>query len=98
MSAEDAARLNAIASVATHVEDTIALVEQPAVAHDAPATLELAEGDQATYGVWLATQPTGTVTVAVSVAGDGVTATPSSLTFTRDAWNTKQTVTVAAAR
>ncbi|MDE0669548.1 MAG: SwmB domain-containing protein, partial [bacterium] len=34
---------------------------------------------------------------AVSVAGDGVTATPSILTFTRDAWNTKQTVTVAAA-
>ncbi|MDE0693618.1 MAG: SwmB domain-containing protein, partial [Gammaproteobacteria bacterium] len=66
VSAEDAAKLTAIASVATHGEDTIALVEQPAVAHDAPATLELAEADQATYGVWLATQPTGTVTVAVS--------------------------------
>ena len=54
------------------------------------------EGDT-TYEVVLATQPTGEVTVRVTVSGNrDVTVEPSSLTFDASSWDTEQTVTVSA--
>ena len=62
-------------------------------------SLTLDEGGNATYDVSLATQPTGTVTVRVTAAGDrDVSVTPGSLTFTASGWDTAQTVTVEAAQ
>ena len=62
------------------------------------ATLGVAEGDDAEYTVRLATQPTATVTVAVTgQASTDLTLSAASLTFTTSTWNTVQTVTVSAA-
>ncbi len=67
------------------------------------AALAVPEGGEASYGVRLATLPTGSVTVKVAQSADGardadlaVTA-GASLTFTTANWNTDQTVTIAAA-
>ena len=55
------------------------------------------EGD-ATYRVSLSTEPTGEVTVRVTVSGNrDVTVDPTSLTFTADTWDNEQMVTVSAA-
>ncbi|MFC4586266.1 glycoside hydrolase family 6 protein [Sphaerisporangium corydalis] len=66
-----------------------------------PTSVTVPEGGTATYGVRLAAQPTGNVTVS-STAGSGdsdVTVTGgSSLTFTTSNWNTAQNVTVSAAQ
>ena len=65
-----------------------------------PASLSVGEGDAtgAAYTVKLATQPSETVTVAVSGhTGTDLTLDKASLTFTTDNWNTAQTVTVTAA-
>ena len=63
-----------------------------------PGPVTLTEGGDTTYEVTLATQPTGTVTVRVTVSGNrDVTVEPSSLTFTADDWDVAQTVTVSAA-
>ena len=58
------------------------------------------EGKSASYTVSLATQPSGTVTVAVSrSSGDSdLTLDKSSLIFTTSNWSTGQTVTVSAAQ
>ncbi|MEW5801895.1 MAG: hypothetical protein AB1847_07280 [bacterium] len=58
--------------------------------------LETSEtGDEDTFTVKLATEPTAEVTIAVSSSDTGEgTATPASLTFTAANWNTAQTVTV----
>ena len=64
---------------------------------EGPLTLD--EGDNAAYVVSLATEPTGTVTVRVTVSGDrDVSVDPGTLTFTASDWDTAQTVTVAAAQ
>ncbi|MDE0337620.1 MAG: hypothetical protein OXI80_08105, partial [Caldilineaceae bacterium] len=58
------------------------------------------EGGSGFYTVWLATQPTDTVTVAITGhAGTDLTLDPASgeLTFTPTSWKSPQTVTVAAA-
>ena len=60
-------------------------------------SLEIDEGDSATYTVVLTSQPTATVTVGVGTSSDSdpdVTASPATLTFTTGSWNTPQTVTV----
>ena len=58
----------------------------------------LTEEGSMTYRVTLTTQPTGAVTVRVTVSGNrDVTVEPSSLAFTADNWNVEQTVTVSAA-
>ena len=65
-----------------------------------PTQVEVPEGGEATYTLELAFQPTATVTVAVSPMTGGdpdLTATPALLMFTRDNWDTAQTVTVEAA-
>ncbi len=60
-------------------------------------TLGVTEGDDAEYTVRLATEPSGTVTVAITgQAGTDLTLDKSSLTFTTSTWNTAQTVTVTA--
>ena len=59
--------------------------------------LDVDEGDDASYTVKLATAPTGTVTVAITVpAGTDLTLDETSLTFTTSTWNDEQTVTVTA--
>ncbi len=61
-------------------------------------TLTIEEGDSDTYTVKLATEPTGAVKVSIGGASEtDLTVSPSSLTFTRDNWNTAQMVTVKAA-
>ncbi|GAA3834225.1 hypothetical protein GCM10022226_64460 [Sphaerisporangium flaviroseum] len=66
-----------------------------------PTSVSVPEGGTATYGVRLAAQPTGNVTVT-STAGTGdadLTVTGGgSLTFTSANWNTAQNVTVSGAQ
>ena len=65
-----------------------------------PRTLTVLEGGASTYTVVLGSEPTGDVTVTVSVGGgsDDVTVSPSGLTFTSSNWGTPRTVTVTAAQ
>ena len=65
-----------------------------------PTSVTVTEGGDAEYTVRLATEPTATVTVAITGhSGTDLTLDPSSarLTFTTSNWNTVQTVTVSAA-
>ena len=55
------------------------------------------EGQTATYTVSLLTEPSGTVTVAISSDNADVTTNPARLTFTTTDWSTAQTVTITAA-
>ena len=62
-----------------------------------PATVTVDEGDSSSYTVVLDTEPTGTVTVAISGhTSTDLTLGANSLTFTTSNWDTVQTVTVAA--
>ena len=62
-----------------------------------PAALAVVEGGQASYTVKLATEPTNTVTVAISGhAGTDLMLDETSLEFTTSTWNDVQTVTVTA--
>ncbi len=62
-----------------------------------PTSLDVDEGDDASYTVKLATAPTDTVTVAIAVsAGSDLTLDDASLEFTTSTWNETQTVTVTA--
>ena len=63
----------------------------------APTTLEVEEGGDGAYTVVLASQPTGSVTVAVEGVTDEVTVDRESLTFTPQTWSDPQTVTVSVA-
>ena len=61
-------------------------------------TLSVPEGSSADYTVQLATEPEGgSVTVAITGAGNGLTPSPTSLTFTAANWNTARSVRVTAA-
>ena len=65
------------------------------------SSVEVTEGDTATYTVKLDRQPSATVTVDVTslTTGDAtVTVSPSQLTFTRTNWDTAQDVTVTGAQ
>ena len=61
-----------------------------------PTALMVNEGSSGTYTVKLASQPSASVTVAVTGAVGEVTVNPTSLTFTSTTWNSAQTVTVTA--
>ena len=62
------------------------------------STLSVPESGSATYTVKLDTQPVGgDVTVTITGAGGGLTASPTTLTFTATNWSAAQTVTVSAA-
>ena len=61
------------------------------------ATLEIEEGNSATYTVVLGTEPAGDVTVTIGgVTDTDVTLDKTVLTFTTQNWDTAQTVTVTA--
>ena len=65
-----------------------------------PTALTVAEGDSVKYSVVLTTQPSGDVTVAISLASgsdEDVTVSDESLTFTAETWSTAQDVWVRAA-
>ena len=76
-------------------DDTAVLVGQPCIA-------DVGGRESSSYTVKLATEPTASVTVAISVhAGtdltlSGTTLTNNALTFTPSNWNTARTVRVAA--
>ncbi len=71
-----------------------------------PTSLTLNEGGTGAYDVWLATQPTNSVTVTITTAGDTQAidiASPEAdgdgvhkLTFTTGNWSVPQTVTLVA--
>ena len=62
-----------------------------------PTSLTVAEGGNGSYTVKLATQPTASVTVAVSGhSGTDLSLDETSLTFSTTNWSTTQTVTVSA--
>ena len=87
-----AARPITIAAVtATELDD------DRAVTLSAP-NVSVPEGGTTSYTVVLATQPTADVRIAVGRQGADadLTASPTTLTFTPDDWNTPQTVTLAA--
>ena len=64
--------------------------------------LRISEGKSETFTVKLATQPSGTVSVAISPfsyfddVSDALTISPTSLSFTTSNWNQPQTITVSA--
>ncbi len=62
-----------------------------------PSAVTVGEGGSAKYTVALATEPSATVTVAISGHADtDVTLSAASLEFTATTWNEAQTVTVSA--
>ena len=61
------------------------------------SNLTVTEGESATYTVALATEPSGTVTVAVSGVSGDLSLDRARLAFTRGDWDEPQTVTVGAA-
>ena len=62
-----------------------------------PTTVNMSEGDTASYALVLDTEPTGTVTVTAAAAGDtDITIPPTTLTFDASNWNVVQTVTVTS--
>ena len=72
--------------------DTAAVVAEP-------SPLDVGEGSAQPFDVSLATQPTGEVTVSISVTdddGDTVSVQPTSLRFTATDWKTPKPVTVTA--
>ena len=64
----------------------------------APRPVVVDEQSTATYRVWLATQPSGNVSVAIGgTSNTDVSLDETSLTFTTTNWDEPQTVTVTAA-
>ena len=60
--------------------------------------MAVSEGGSNTYSLVLSSAPTGDVTISVNVpTGNDLAASPASLTFTSENWDTMQTVTVSAA-
>ncbi len=77
---------------------TVALTDDDASRLSVPASLSVDEGGSEDYTVVLESEPTSSVTVAVTVAaGSDLVASPPSLTFTQQNWSQPQTVTVTAA-
>ena len=63
-----------------------------------PTSLTIREGGSGTYELQLTSRPTETVTVQMTtdLMGTDLTATPTTLRFTRDNWTEKQTVSLMA--
>ena len=86
------------ASVSNTLPVTVTDDDEPAVVLSETG-LTVTEGDAAgsSYTVKLATEPTGSVSVAITGhAGTDLTLDKTTLTFTADNWDTAQTVTVSA--
>ena len=77
---------------------TVLTQSTPAIVAN-PTSLSIIQGSTGTFGVTLSKAPTSNVTVAVAAASGGnagLTASPTSLTFTPSNYNTAQNVTVTA--
>ena len=62
-----------------------------------PSSLNVTQGSTGTFTLALSSAPTANVTVAIAASGNsGLTASPTSLTFTPSNYSTPQTVTVTA--
>ena len=100
--ANDAATLLHTASGGDYAGETASVAVTVTDDDDVGLTLSttalgVTEGDDGEYTVRLSTQPTATVTVAITgQAGTDLTLDVTSLTFTTATWNTAQTVTVSA--
>ncbi|WP_285775830.1 glycoside hydrolase family 6 protein [Microtetraspora sp. NBRC 13810] len=92
--------MTSVAVAATEADDDGSTGTQALVV--SPTSLSVPEGSTATFGVRLAIQPAGNVTVSSAAASGGdanLTVTGgASLTFTSANWNTAQNVTVSAAQ
>ena len=98
---EDAESLS-VTGTATDIEVTAASITIDDDDHRgvlvSTTTLRLVEGSSASYTVALNSQPTGTVTVAPSLAGSpDIRIEPASLRFLPENWRTAQTITVSGA-
>ena len=99
----DASRLPDWVTVGTHVAAVVTIRDDDTTGPAmwlSPSTVTVDEGLTGTYSVRLATEPTGTVTVAVASDNADVTVSPAQLTFARtgtNLWSTPQAVTVSAA-
>ena len=82
--------------IAPDVDDFVTLQNNRASVTVSESDLDVLEGGDATYTVVLDGQPTGNVVITASSDNGDVTTQPASLTFTRDNWQTAQTVTVRA--
>ena len=58
--------------------------------------LSLDEGGAASYELKLGSRPSADLSVTIAGAGSSLTVNPGSLSFTRDNWNERQTVSVTA--
>ena len=88
-------------SEATPTEATLSITDDDARGvMVSTITLDVDEGENATYTVVLKSEPTHDVRVTINDPIDNtkVTADPPSLTFTSSDWDTPQTVTVSAAQ
>ena len=81
---------DATVTVSVDDDDTAGLTLAPT------AGLTITEGGTGTFTVQLDTQPTGDVTVALTLDNSEITLSATSLTFTTGTWNTAQTVTATA--
>src|SRR5215469_9600974 len=62
-----------------------------------PTSLNVAQGKTGTFTLALSQAPASNVTMSLAASGNsGLTASPTSLTFTPSNWNTAQTVTITA--
>ena len=85
-------------SISAGLTVTVTDDDEPGVTIE-PTALSVVAGRSNEYAVRLATEPTGDVTVTVTVSGHAstdVTLDKTTLTFTVDNWATAQTVTVSA--
>ena len=81
-------------------ETTVFLIDDDGIGVTVPpATLAIGEGSSKTYTMALTSQPTATVTIAVTApSGSDVSVDKTTLTFTSSNWGDEQTVTVSAAQ
>jgi hypothetical protein len=84
------------ASVSTPI--AVRVLAAPAVVAT-PSTVNVKQGESTTVDVRLATQPTGPValTVARTAGSTDLTATPATLSFDQNSWNTAKPVTITSA-
>ena len=89
--------LPARSTAGTHPQTTVHLIDNdgPGLVVSDP-TPEVPEGGSATFTVALGSRPTAAVTVTVSVGPGEVSASPSSLSFARDAWSEPLAVVLTA--
>ncbi len=99
---DESVRLNHVATSTDSSYNNVSAVVTARVTDDETASvtvsharLNVTEGGSGSYGLVLSSQPSAAVSVMVMSTEPGrATATPATLSFTRDNWNTAQMVTV----